>query len=104
MKMIIFAVIIAWTNDGSYTKDSTGVQIFNEIDDCLLTVQAFALKHKIKMEKCVKMPLDKYNKTFANKLVTFKIGKEWPIAGGHICKKNRKGKLYSCHNLKDTTK
>ena len=104
MKEIILAVFIAWTNNGYYTKDSKGVLIFYDIEKCEKKIKAFALKHKIKKEKCVKLPSVKYQKSLANKTVTFLIGKDTPICGGHECKKNRKGKLYACTAYKDRCK
>ena len=104
MPLIIYiTVLIAW-GPVTYTKDSVGGKPFFNKTDCLNEVRKFSLKHKIKKEKCAPMWSNQYEKYLAGVKIDFVIGKEWPIIGGHVCRKNKKGKLYKCYNLKDTTK
>jgi hypothetical protein len=103
MKILYLTVMIAW-GPFEATIDSLGIQIFNTKDTCLARIRDFSIKHDIKKEKCLPMFKSVYEKRIANTKFEFHVGKEWPIAGGHVCKKSRKGKLYSCRKLKDTTK
>jgi hypothetical protein len=104
MPLILYiTVMIAWGATGA-TKDSIGGKPFFSKDDCLSAAKAFSLKHKIKKEKCTPMFVNQYMSTLAGLKIDFITGEEWPIVGGYVCKKSKKGKLYKCYDLKDTTK
>ena len=127
---LFITVMVAWLPTGA-TPDSIGAKPFfsqtsyenchmfdsdDAINTCYQLVQAsnekncekkayeFSDKHKLSKDRCIKMKRKKYNKHYANVKAEFYAGPLWPKCGGHICKKNRKGKLYACIKIKEKSK
>jgi len=104
LEFIYITVLLAWTSTGM-TEDSKGIKPFLNEAECIEEVKSFAFKHNIPEEPCVKMKREVYLKyIYPTKNIYFHKGEQGPIIGGHICKKNRKGKLYNCKTLKDHRK
>lgn len=133
IQYLYLTVFIAWTAT-SATTDSTGAKPYFskndrencfvhetvvDIQNCIQTIEAedkkacekdaydFAIKHNQKQEPCLRMKKDVYTKFLVKKgEVTYQNrGKLFdPICGGHVCKVNRKGKLYACVTYKDSCK
>ncbi len=103
MPQILWMVVLVLFTSTGPTKDS-GIRIFKDEKSCKKSSAAFAKAHKVpykQIEPCLWMKADEYSLIAANE-TTFVDGPDWPIRGGYKCKKNRKGKLYSCVTFKDT--
>ncbi len=99
--VIWMTVLVLFISTGP-TKDS-GIRIFKTEKACKHASAAFAKAHKIpykQVEPCLWMKSKEYA-ILAAGIVTFTAGEEAQIVGGYKCKKNRKGKLYSCVSFKD---
>ena len=85
-------------------QEPTEVKYVAEFDkgECQNASRAFSHKHKIRYEECKPFTEEQYAIIRANP-VYIAYGPLNPIEGGHFCNKNRKGKLYSCKQLKDVT-
>ncbi len=85
-------------------NDCVKVILNSDEMECLFVAHDFSKKHDIKRKKCIKMSVDRYNKHYTAQKAEFWVGPLWPKCGGHICKKNRKGKLYACIKVKELSK
>lgn len=94
-----------------YTKNSKINKCIQEVEAydkerCEKAASKFATKHEQPQEPCIRMKVKTYNTLIQNGEVKYlfepKPNPNTPVCGGHICKKNRKGKLYACIKYKDS--